>query len=65
MIPNGQVNSLTVGVNVGLVSPPVSVTGAVTNYSNPLQLGKYWTMATSPLDAAMFIANQACGAAGH
>jgi RHS repeat-associated protein len=65
MIPNGQVNSLTVGVNVGLVSPPVSVTGAVTNYSNPLQLGKYWTMVTSPLDAAMFIANQACGAAGH
>jgi hypothetical protein len=35
------------------------------NYSNPVQLGKYWTILASPLDAAMFAANQACMAAGH
>src|SRR6185312_6039271 len=34
MIPNGQVNSVTFGVNAALRAPSISVTAAATNYSN-------------------------------
>jgi len=65
MMPDGQVKSLTFGPNLSLVSPRYSATAAVTNYSAPKQLGKYWTLAFSPLDQLLFLANQTCAAAGH
>jgi RHS repeat-associated protein len=69
MLPNpadpNAVNSITFGANAALKAPTVSVTAAVTNYSKPLQLGHYWTLGMNLADAAMFMANQACEAAGH
>ncbi len=61
-------DNLTALIQAGLAqsrSPSVSVTAAVTNYSNPLQLGKYWTAWTNPLDALGFAANAVCAALGH
>lgn len=59
------VNSVTLGANIAAKGPTVSVTGALTDYSNALQMGKYWTVALSPLDSLMFLANQTCAATGH
>jgi hypothetical protein len=65
MIPDNQVVSVTVGVNASLVAPPISGTVAFTNYSSPLQLGKYWSLLGNPSDAALFLATQVCKAAGY
>jgi hypothetical protein len=34
--------------------------GSVTNYSNPVPLGRYWTIATNPVDLLGFIERQVC-----
>lgn len=63
MVPNGQVNSLTVGINASLISPFVSGGVAATNFSEPLQAGSWWAL--GPLDKLLVFANQVCAATGN
>ena len=48
------------GVNAGVsLIPTPTVTGSATNYTKPLQLGKFWGL-SNPLDLALYLANQVC-----
>jgi hypothetical protein len=57
LAPNGQVRAGGVSLGGGLLG---GFSGGVTatNYTNPLQLGKFW--AFGPTDFALYAAKQAC-----
>ncbi len=61
---DGQVSSLTLGANASLLSPSVFPALALTNYSAPKQIGKYWTLG-DPSGLILFLSNQVCAASGN
>jgi RHS repeat-associated protein len=58
LVPNGNVNASGVSLGKGLLTGP-SGGFTATNYSNPVQLGKYWYL-IDPVDQLMFLARQLC-----
>lgn len=59
VVPNGQVKVAGMSAGVSLLGTPTG--GAtVTNYSDPVQLGKFWALAFNPLDVIGYLARQAC-----
>jgi hypothetical protein len=64
MKPDGQVISATAGLNASMASPKYTLSLAATNYTAPLQLGKYWTLGMGS-NLLLFTANQLCAEFGH
>jgi hypothetical protein len=57
LVPNGAVKAGGVSLEVSLVGN-VSFGATATNYTNPLQFGKF--RAFSPVDALLYAARQVC-----
>jgi hypothetical protein len=59
LLPNGRPTVVGGGVGASLVGD-FSFGASSTHYTKPLQLGKFWPLASSPTDALLFTARQLC-----